>query len=241
MTSEARLRKVLAVFLAACAVGTCGAVPHSGQWFYDAERDVVTYNEVCAMARGHGEKIGRAMFGSFPDMVFMSAWHLSGGHSYFRSPDPAEKMREAGDLWPSFVEGLVLACPPTGLLVDGNEEGYNADAEANSFYIQSWGMRQAALKLLRPKSRAKYMATLSPSFGIYTDMCVNTNAASCWYLPPGEDGTRISRFTANVTQGARVAEDYLWIYGEKGLVVPWMRNTKRFRDYKTWEELDIAV
>ena len=211
--------------------------PHSGQWFYDSEKDVVTYNEVCAMARDCGEKVGRAMFEAYPEMVFMSMWHLAGGHLYFNSPDPAEKMREAGDLWPSFVEGLVQACPPTGLLVDGNEEGYNADAEVNGFYIQSWGMKQAALKLLKPENRAKYLATLSPSFGIYTDMCVNTNSASCWYLPPGEDGTRISHFTANVTQGARVAEDYLWIYVEKGLVVPWMRETKRFRDYKTWEEL----
>ena len=211
--------------------------PHSNQWFYDPEKDVVTYNEVCLMARQYGEQVGKAMFDAYPDMVFMSMWHLSGDHAYFKSPDPAGKMRDAGDLWPAFVEGLVRACPPTGRLVDGNESGYSADAESNDYYVQSWNIKQAALGLLTPENRAKYLAALSVSFGIYTDMCVNTNAASCWYFPPGADGTRISRFTANIAQAARVAEDYLWVYGEKGLVVPWMRDTKRFRSYKTWEEL----
>ena len=212
------------------------------QWFYNAEQDGGTFDELRAMARKRGELVGEAMFGAFPEMALVSSYNLSWERSYPVSPDPAERMRELGDLWPSFFEGLVAAAPETVKLVDGDEHAYFCNADSHDFYVHFWNMQQGTLALLSPDMRARYRSRLVTGGGIYLDMFVNPpDAVGGWYQPPAADGTRISRLTANIAQGARVAGDYLWIYGEKGWLIPWhadslIATNKKYTAYQTWEE-----
>lgn len=214
----------------------------SRQWRHASETDGGDYDELRALAVRRGMEVGKAMFDAFPDMAFVSTYHLSEELDYFTASDPAARMREKGDLWPAFFEGIVRAAPETAKLVDGDEHCYFCDAGRNDFYVHFWNLHQAALPLLSPDVRSRYLSRLVVGGGIYLDMYTcDEPGKTCWYAPPAADGTRISRLAANIAQGARVTGDYLWIYGEKGWTIPWkpgsrVASSERLGKFKPWEE-----
>ena len=58
------------------------------------------------------------------------------------------------------------------------------------------------------------------SGGIYLDMFVNKQGET-WYFGPGGDGSRVGRFASILAEGAYVATDYIWLYGEKHALIDW--------------------
>jgi len=197
--------------------------PKVRQWYYDAGKDAGGYEATCALARRRGEEMARAVYAAHPTAALLFFWALTEHQDYYRRDgDPAAEKRACGHLWPAFLEGLVLAMPPEGKIVDGNEDAYFCDAASGDFYKRAWVQQQGLQALLSPEARTAYRARQSVSFGIYLDMYFNTKeAGGCWYFGPGADGTRLSRLAANIDQAVRVAGDYVWIYGEKRSFIDW--------------------
>ena len=197
--------------------------PGAKQWRYDARKDGPDYDRIRKLAHRRGLEAGRAIFARHPSAVVMFFWALSENFAYYRTDGDMNRMRERiGDVWPDYLEGLMEAMPPDAKLVDGDENGYFNDAGEFDYYKKYWEQAQAARALLSSDGLKRYVRHLSVSSGIYLDMYVNKpTPGNCWYFGPGADGTRVSRFTANVDQGARVASDYLWIYGEKHALIDW--------------------
>ena len=198
--------------------------PGSRQYYYDAKLDGPSYEDVCRKARMRGAEMGRTVFGEFPGLSLGFMWLLSEHRPYFTCADPMEEKRKVGDLWPDFVNGLLDVIPADATLVDGDEHCYYADADSHDFYRHFWNQRQGALRLVAPENRAKYLAQVSISGGIYLDMFVN-DPKSMWYFGPGADGTRVGRFAGILSEGARVATDYMWVYGEKHAFIDWRRDS----------------
>jgi len=194
--------------------------PNSKQFFWDEERDGMSYDDACKLAECRGKQMATAIFREYPTMTILATWFLSMETSYFIADDPAARMRKLGDLWPAFVGGFVSQMPKGAVLADGDEHGYHCDADHNDFYKHAWNQRTVCPRLLKDEHRSAYFDHLSIGFGIYPDMFVNQKGA-IWYFGPGADGTRVSRFTADMAQSAYVAESYVWVYGEKYGTIRW--------------------
>ena len=203
--------------------------PRSKQWKWSAEGDGMCYEAACALSRRRGAQVGKAIFEVFPEARLMAFWFLTEERAYFTTDDPAACKEKLGDLWPAFVDGLLDVMPDTAMLVDGDEHTYSCDAARHDYYKSEWKQREVCPKLISPENRPRYHDRLSVASAIYLDMYTSTNPASCWYFGPGADGTRLSRFTANVVQASRVASDYVWLYGEKGTLVDWRRDVPSAR------------
>jgi hypothetical protein len=189
------------------------------------------FGVVSALARKRGAQVMRAMTETYPEIVVLSFWLLSLHPSYYAGCDePAAMVADAGDLWPSFVNGLLDALPPAARLVDGNEHGYRYEAANQDFYLSAWSMQNRALALVAPENRVKYRTQVLAGFGLYFDMYTNP-AGSPWYF--GEvGGSRLNHLALNVTQALDAADEYVWVYGEK---FDWIRWAGTSRTNATWE------
>lgn len=198
--------------------------PGSRQWYYDAEKDGPDYDAACALSRKRGAEIGSAVFAEHPTARLLFFWILSEHRPYFNCKDPVVEKRRIGDLWPAFVDGILDVIPEGAMLVDGDEHAYFCDADSHGFYRHAWNVRQGALALLAPENRGKYAQHVSVSGGLYLDMYVNADTKGCWYFGPGADGLRVSKFGTNLSQAMMVAGEYVWIYGEKHMLIDWKRD-----------------
>ena len=197
------------------------------QWYYDAAKDGSSYESTCARARRRGAEVGRAAFDAHPTARLLFMWLLSEHRPYFICSDPVAERRKIGDLWPAFVDGMLDVIPPGAKLVDGNEHAYSADADRFDFFKHAWNVRQGALSLVAPENRVKYQSQVSVSSGIYLDMYVNANGSGCWYFGPGSDGRRVTKFAGNLAQAVRVADEYVWVYGEKRTIIDWRTDGRQ--------------
>jgi len=191
--------------------------PKTRQFFYDEKQDGIPYAAACKLARKRGAAVFGALFAQHPDATLLSFWFLSLNQSYAPLRDTIARMKASGDLWPSFVNGLLDVMPATATFVDGDEHAYNYESSKKDFYLKSFNQRHSALGLVAAKNRAKYAAQLSVGFGLYLDK----------YKKP-ED---LAHFERNLVQAAEVSTEYVWIYGEKHNWVGW----KKLGD-KTWEQ-----
>ncbi len=203
--------------------------PETRQYFR-AEGDP-PFADVAARARERGAQVMRAMAEAYPEVDVLSFWLLSLHPSYYNGCDaPAAMAADAGDLWPSFVNGLLDALPPGARLIDGNEHGYRYEAASQDFYLAAWSMQNRALALVAPENRSKYRTQALAGFGLYVDMYTNP-AGSPWYF--GEaGGSRLNHLALNVAQALDAADEYVWVYGEKR---DWIRWAGTSRTNATWE------
>ncbi|NLO62936.1 MAG: hypothetical protein GX099_05860, partial [Clostridiaceae bacterium] len=68
------------------------------------------------------------------------------------------------------------------------------------------------------------------------DMYTNDESVKRWYYGP-EGGSRLEHFRRNLEQSFLAADEYVWIYGEKGLFVPFTGCSSGWVGrQKTWEE-----
>ena len=178
-----------------------------------------------AIARRRGREVFGGVFNAYPEIVILTFQLLTTDTEYAKVDDPAALMEEKRDLWPSFVNGILDAMPPTARLVDGNESyGYLARASKNEFYRSVRDQISGVLPLVAPENRAKYRAQLSVSFGLYVDSyACETN--SPWYLEPVR-GKRITHFEDNLRQATACADEYVWFWGEKGFWIDWPETLK---------------
>ena len=144
------------------------------------------WNVLTRIVRRRGFELFSAMFREFPDAVVLFYWGFSMVHPSW-SPllyqqNPAEAVRGAGDLWPSFLNGVLDAMPETAKLVDGDEYSYNYEASKNDYFEAAFRQRLRALPIVAPENRAKYSKCLSSSSALYLDMFVNPEGSK-WFVP----------------------------------------------------------
>ena len=220
----------------------------NGRQFFKTKDDPPP-EELAALVRKRGRQVFEAIFRAYPDMMFHSSWLYSTIQKWHAWVTPEFGMDQAalaasfGELWGFFMNGAIDAMPPEATIVEGNEErGYHGNAGKNEFAVAAWRTSRGAIGQMAPEVRKKFLSQLSVSFGQYNDSYVNS-AKSEYYFPP-LGGSRLKRWHENLQSAVNVADDYVWIYGEKGTYVDWERDlskapgveTERCYYLKTWEE-----
>ena len=128
------------------------------------------WDEARALARRRGREVFGGVFRAYPQITILSFQLLTTDTAYASCCDPVAYAEEKRDLWPSFVNGILDALPPTAKLVDGNESfGYTAKASRHDFYRSVRDQTMGVLPLVAEENRAKYRAQLSVSHGLYVD------------------------------------------------------------------------
>jgi hypothetical protein len=177
----------------------------------DARR---SFDDYAAKARQRGREVMKAMAAEYPDMtiftMFMNSWNLASA----RNPYPRRLLAsEPYGLLPAFFDGWLDVLPNSITLVDGGESAYLYNDEL-SFYRMAVETKVDGQKLVSPENRTRYRAQVQVSFGIYLDAYVNP--ASSPFRIDGRGRALIERLQENLGAAMRVADEYVWLYGEKG-------------------------
>ena len=184
-----------------------------------------------AKARERGREVMKAVAAEYPDITILSFFLNSIVGSATGQADPGPHLASEGyGLLPAFLDGWLDAAPPTVTMVDGFEPAYTFNSD-RQFLETACLIRGACQELVSPGNRAKYRAQVQAGFGIYLDAYINP-ATSPWYVD-GKGGPRVDRLRANVTTALRVADEYVWIYGEK---CRWWPTPNKSVTEKTWPE-----
>ena len=114
--------------------------------------------------------------------------------------------------------------------MDGCESAYRYNS-VNQYLEAALAIKGACQELVSPENRAKYRARVQVSFGIYLDAYWNPKT-SPWYID-GLGGPRVARLRENLRTALRVADEYVWVYGEK---FRWWPTPNRRVKEQTWPE-----
>ena len=185
------------------------------------------YDEAYALARRRGAEVFGAMFREYPQMTWLTYQFFSLYTSYRGLIDPVAEMREKGDLYPAFFNGILDAMPSGVKLVDGAEM-YRLRAEKADFLRHARHEFSGVLPLVAPENRAKYRAQLSISFGQYPDSYAYAGEKSPWYFGP-VNGSRLLHFERNLADALDVCDEYIWLWGEHRTFVNW-----KGLDFRHW-------
>lgn len=191
------------------------APPHA-QFRYGAQarREQHSFAEYCAQARQRGREVMQAVSEEYPTMALMTYRLFC---DLLRAADTgnlsATLEAHTYGLQPAFVDGWCDVMPSTVRLVEGGEDAYrfNSEADFNRAFTR---LRLNAAGFVSPENRIKFNAQLLIGHGIYLDAHVNP-PSSPWYIDR-QGGTSAQRLTANVAAALAASDGYVWIYGEQG-------------------------
>ena len=198
------------------------------------------YDELVKLVRRRAQNVCRGLFEEYPDMTVFMFWLLSDAPYRHGERDITGVMRERGDLWWAFVNGMLDVLPPTATIVDGQEDAYKFEASRRDYHAEYLRIFNWDLPLVAPENRAKYLTQVSPSFGQYLDMYFNGPNVH-WYAAP-VDGSRLKHLERNVRQATSSCGKYVWFWSEKGRWTQWneelRNNLERLNGGATnlWEE-----
>lgn len=206
--------------------------PHA-QFKYIAQpqRDRYTFDEYYAKARQRGREVMQAITDEYPDITLFCYFMNSVNAKATGYANPRLALSTLGyGLYPAFIDGWLDVVPPTVTMVDGCESAYQYNSVQQ--YLKAGVLiKGACQELVSPENRAKYRAQVQVSFGVYLDAYWNP-ADSPWYID-GLGRPRVERLRANVATALRVADEYVWIYGEK---FRWWPTPKPGVNQQTWPE-----
>lgn len=188
------------------------------------------------LARKRGAQVFGALFREKPDAKVLFYWLLTLDRDYFNTQNPQALMASKRDLWPAFVDGILDVLPPTATLIDGDEHSYSYEARLRGFHRSFANQKLDAPMLVSPENRKKYRRQVQVAFAFYLDAYVNETGP--WYFGP-ENGSRAAHFRRNLAEATRLADEYVWFWGERNLTVRWedIRIDRRVdRREKTWNE-----
>ncbi len=209
--------------------------PHN-QFGYAAqpERDKHTFEAYAAKAHERGRQVMKAVAEEFPDLVLFSYFMNIVDSTATVHANPNRVLAAQGyGLLPAFVDGWLDAAPPAATFVDGCEMAYLYNS-VGQYTEAALLIKGACQELVSPENRAKYRAQVQVSFGIYLDAYWNPKEPKWmpWYIE-GNGGSRVERLGANVRTALRVADEYVWVYGEK---FRWWPTPGKRVDPQTWPE-----
>jgi hypothetical protein len=168
-----------------------------------------------AMAHIRGRQVMRAIVKEYPEITMLCYFMNSvfGRATGCADPKPAlYALGSSCDLYPAFIDGWLDVLPETATLVDGCELAYCYNSAEE--YLEARALiKEACQDFVRPKNRAKYRAQVQVGYGCYIDAYINPRE-SRWYVD-GLGGPRVDRLRENVATALRLADEYVWIYGEQ--------------------------
>jgi len=177
------------------------------------QRQEVPFVEYSAKVRQRGREVMTAVAKEYPDITILCYFLGTYVGRPAETSDPQQAMANAHyGLLPAFLDGWLDAAPPTVMIIDGCEAAYRFNSE-QAFLDVAVKIKGIYQRLVSEKNLAKYRAQGQVGFGIYLDAHTNPKD-SPWYIDP-IGGTRSDRLRANVTTALCVADEYVWIYGEK--------------------------
>ena len=182
------------------------------------------YDELVKIARRRGREAFAAAFEEFPDMELFFYWFLGWRDRFFNCANPDAALRDNGELWPAFANGILDAMPPTVKLVDADEWAYYHPEK--EYFDRSVRFRKVqCLGLVAPENREKYRRQVSMGFGLYTDMYINPKTMKNgkphpFYRPP-TDGSRLKTFAPLLNAATVASDEYVWFWNERVQWVKW--------------------
>lgn len=238
--------RVVAKFAKACGFIGLQMDPedyHKQNQYLRLESDGRDYESLAKLARQRGREIFRGVFEEFPDAKILSYWLLSMGNTYVGDVHGKHlrdmMFRNATDLWPHFVEGILDVLPPTATLIDGIETAYDWRASKAQYYAGALTVHDSLAQLVSPENREKYRRQVQNSFGVYLDG-YSTVTNGGWYMEP-VNGSRLNHLRANLKQATDAADEFIWFWGEHG---SWTGASNKILS-ETWEAkmpgLDAAL
>ena len=190
-----------------------------------------TFAEYQAKARERGREVMRAVIGEYPDLTIFTYFMLVINSNALGHANPNAVLETSGyGLLPAFVDGWLDVIPPAVKLVDGCENAYRYNS-TTQFLEAAVRIKGDCQQLISPENRAKYRAQVQAGFGIYLDAYWNP-PTSQWYID-GLGEPRVLRLRKNVATALRVADEYVWIYGEK---FRWWSTPNPRVNKETWPE-----
>lgn len=206
------------------------------QFSYRAQpgRDKHTFEEYYVKARERGRRVMQVIADECPHLtLFCYFMNIVNANATGRA-DP--KIMLSGNLYglyAPFVDGWLDVIPPTITLVDGCECAYLYNS-VQQFAESAVLIKGACMELVSPENRVKYRAQVQVGFGIYLDAYWNPKDSKwgMWYID-GLGGARVNRLRANVSTALRMADEYVWIYGEK---FRWWPTPNKAVNAQTWPE-----
>ena len=215
---------------------SCDLEDYHHQWQYNRLDTDPPMEELIPIVRKRGAQVFGALFKENPNLKALFYWILCFDTEYLTSPDPIALAKQNGDLQPAFIDGILDVMPETARLINGDEHTYRAEAIKRDFHNSYVNQRTVCPLLVSPENRAKFMRLVQVSFAMYYDMYAN-DEKSFWYFPPVE-GSRTEHFRRNLLDATRLADEYVWFWGEKHPTVHYenafVEPRVRFPD--TWEE-----
>jgi hypothetical protein len=200
------------------------------------------YDECCALARRRGRQVFEAVFREHPSAILLSFWVLTEDRSYFATRAPAALMRQKGDLWPSFMAGVLDALPPTGRLIEGDEHGYRYEYFDRDFHVGMVNAKKWGAMLLPEELRAKYASRVEQGYGQYLDLYTHPfdpGKRAKWSVGP-IGGSRLEHFRRNIQDATDLASEYVWLWGEQYTWVDWDKDARRNAAVvydRNWEDI----
>ncbi len=191
--------------------------PHA-QFRYGAQpgratRDFAAYRR---QARRRGRAVMRAVAGEYPGMTLFCYFMNSVNARAAGRDDPVPVLRAAGyGLLPAFIDGWLDELPAKMTLVDGCESAYRYNSATE--YLEAFALiKGACRRLVSPENRSKYGAQVQAAYGIYLDAYWNPKDSEwgTWYID-GKGESRVTRLRKNLATALRLADEYVWVYGEK--------------------------
>ena len=191
------------------------------------QHDFLEYH---AKARERGAQVMQAIADEYPEMTLFCYFMNSVNAMAAQRPDPVKALAGGGyDLFPGFIDGWLDVIPPTLTLVDGCESAYLYNSQME--YLAAYNRIKSDCQwLVSPENRAKYRAQVQVGFGMYLDPYINPPDNRYYVDPMGME--RVERLGVNVRYALDVADEYVWVYGEKA---SWWPNSHP-RAQQPWEE-----
>jgi hypothetical protein len=177
------------------------------------QHDKHSFAEYHAKARERGRQVMAAITSEYPDLTLYCYFMNIVNYPAAGQAQSLQALQaQAYGLYAPFIDGWLDVIPPTMKLIDGCESAY-LFASRQQYLEAAVKIKGDCQSLISPENRAKYRAQTQVSFGIYLDAYVNPET-SRYYLP-GKNGSRLAQLQQNVCDALSVADEYVWVYGEK--------------------------
>lgn len=193
------------------------------------------FDEASKLARRRGREVFEAAFNEYPSLKVLSFWLLSMRREYAAVDDPIKVMRDRGDLWPAFVNGILDAMPPEAILIDGDECAYGYEQYRNDFAAAAFYQAVKARSLVAPENLDKYARQVRTGFGLYMDRYLRDYKINFY---GGIEDSAIVHFRRNLSSALEYAGEYVWLWGEQQSWIRWKKapSQKRVNRNRTWED-----
>ena len=209
--------------------------PHA-QFKYAAQpqREKHDFNAYCAQARRRGREVMQAVATEYPDITILCYFMNSVVSQAAGQGDPRGALEPMGyGLYPAFIDGWLDAAAAGVRLVDGCESAYRYNSTVE--YLEAAvSIKGACQVLVSPQNRARYRTQVQVGFGLYLDAYWNPKDSKwgTWYVD-GKGIPRVDRLRINASTALRVADEYVWLWGEK---YRWWPTPNSRVSAKTWPE-----